>query len=175
MSVMIIKKHVKEGVELARQAGLGKDIVDIIKQHHGNSLISFFHSKACENLKTVDSSPILEDNFRYTGPRPQSKEAAIVLIADSAEAAARSMKNPSPSSLKLMVNKVTIAKFKDNQFDECELTFRELTIIAETLYNRLLRNNHSRIEYPGFNFSPESKPKDGKKTSSQEEVNHKKE
>ncbi len=175
MSVMIIKKHVKEGVELARQAGLGKDIVDIIKQHHGNSLISFFHSKACENLKTVDSSPILEDNFRYTGPRPQSKEAAIVLIADSVEAAARSMKNPSPSSLKLMVNKVTTAKFKDNQFDECELTFRELTIIAETLYNRLLRNNHSRIEYPGFNFSPESMAKDGKKTSSQEEADHKKE
>ncbi len=168
MSVMIIKKHVKDGVELARQAGLGKDIVDIIKQHHGNSLISFFHSKACENLKTVDSSPILEDNFRYTGPRPRSREAAIVLIADSVEAAARSMKNPSPSSLKLMVNKITTAKFKDHQFDECELTFRELTIIAETLYNRLLRNNHSRIEYPGFNFTPELDPKEEAKPPMQE-------
>lgn len=167
MSVMIIRKHVKEGVELARQAGLGKDIVDIIQQHHGNSLISFFHSKACENVKTADANPVQEENFRYNGPRPRSREAAIVLIADSVEAAARSMKNPSPSSLKLMVNKVTSAKFRDHQFDECELTFRELTIIAETLYSRLLRNNHTRIDYPGFNFSDDMTQQPREKTEKQ--------
>jgi cyclic-di-AMP phosphodiesterase PgpH len=159
MSVMIIRKHVKDGVELTRQAGLGKDIVDIVQQHHGNSLISFFHFKACENVKTGDANPVQEENFRYNGPRPRSREAAIVLIADSVEAAARSMKNPSPSSLKLMVNKITSAKFSDHQFDECELTFRELTIIAETLYSRLLRNNHTRIEYPGFNFTDDMNQK----------------
>jgi len=158
MSAMIIKKHVKLGVEFAKKAGLGNDIIDIIQQHHGNSLITYFHSKACENLKSTDSSGVTEEGFRYSGPSPRSKEAAIVLIADSVEAAARSMKSPSPSSLKLMVQKITVAKFQDRQFDQCELTFRELTIIGDTLYDRLLRNNHSRIEYPGFNFSdPEKK------------------
>jgi cyclic-di-AMP phosphodiesterase PgpH len=153
MSVMIIRKHVKDGVELARQAGLGKDIVDIIAQHHGNSVISFFHSKASETSRGIDTAAVKEENFRYSGPRPGTREAAIVLIADAVEAAARSMKSPSPSSLKLMVQKITSAKFQDHQFDECDLTFRELTQISDTLYQRLLRNNHTRIEYPGFNFN----------------------
>ncbi|MBN1879147.1 HDIG domain-containing protein [bacterium] len=155
MSAMIIRKHVKQGVELARKAGLGTDIIDIIQQHHGNSLITYFHNKACDSAKSSDSIPVTEEGFRYSGPCPRSKEAAIVLISDSVEAAARSMKSPSPSSLKLMVNKITAAKFQDRQFDDCDLTFRELTIIAETLYDRILRNNHTRIEYPGFNFSTE--------------------
>lgn len=153
MSAMIIRKHVKQGVDLARQAGLGQDIIDIIQQHHGNSLITYFHSKAVDSSKAGEAQTVTEEGFRYSGPPPRSKEAAIVLISDAVEAAARSMKSPSPSSLKLMVNKISASKFQDHQFDECDLTFRELTIIAETLYDRLLRNNHTRIEYPGFNFS----------------------
>ncbi|MBN1296162.1 HDIG domain-containing protein [bacterium] len=153
MSSMIIRKHVKQGVEMARRAGLGSDLIDIIEQHHGDSLVTFFYRKACDDCGKTDSGCVSEESFRYSGPCPRSKEAAIVLIADSVEAAARSMKSPSPSSLKTMVETVTYAKFRDHQFDHCELTFRELTIIAERLYDRLLRNMHSRIEYPGFNFS----------------------
>jgi len=160
MSSMIIRKHVKQGVEMARKAGLGSDIIDIINQHHGDSLVAFFYRKACDENRNNDNGIVAEEGFRYPGPCPRSKEAAIVLIADSVEAAARSMKSPSPSSLKSMVEKITYAKFRDHQFDECELTFRELTIIAESLYDRLLRNMHSRIEYPGFDFTKKDEPGD---------------
>ncbi|MCD4655226.1 HDIG domain-containing protein, partial [bacterium] len=164
MSAMIIRKHVKHGVEMARKAGLGSEIIDIIEQHHGDSTMAFFYNKACEISKNSDQTTVTEESFRYAGPTPRSKEAAIVLIADSVEAAAKSMKLPSPSSLKSMVEKVTYSKFRDHQFDDCELTFRELTIIAQSLYDRLLRKNHNRVEYPGFDFS--DKETNGDKHSS---------
>ncbi|MBN1550238.1 HDIG domain-containing protein [bacterium] len=149
MSAMIIRNHVKEGVELAKKHRLGLDIISIIQQHHGTSLLSFFYDKALNYKNTQD---LAEDEFRYPGPRPRSKEAAIVLIADAVEAAARSLKSPSSSALKTLVQKITLSKFQDHQFDDCELTFRELTIIADKVFERLLRNYHSRIAYPGFNF-----------------------
>ncbi len=168
MSAMIIRKHVKEGVELAMRWGLGRDIIHIIEQHHGTSLLTFFYDKAV-SIEHNDKENISEDVFRYPGPKPRSKEAAIVLIADAVEAAARSISSPSTSSLKSMVSKITLSKFQDHQFDDCELTFRELTIIAESLYHRLLRNYHSRIKYPGFDFDhhqkdgtiSETKPRNG--------------
>jgi len=160
MSSMIIRKHVKSGVEMAQKAGLGTDIIDIIEQHHGDSLMLYFFSKAMENSNGDIKSSISEDGFRYPGPCPKSKEAAIVLIADSVEAAARSMKIASASSMKSMVEKVTDSKIRDHQLDDCELTFHELTIITQSLYDCLLRKNHNRIEYPGFDFSEKKQNED---------------
>lgn len=156
MSVMVIRNHVKEGVELARKSGLGSDILAIIEQHHGSSLMTFFYEKAKEQAK-VENREFFADEFRYPGPRPRSKEAAIVLIADAVEAAARSLKNPSASNIKELVNRITVSKFKDHQFDNCNLTFNELTIIADRLFHRLIQIYHNRIQYPGFNFEGKSK------------------
>ncbi|MBN1356127.1 HDIG domain-containing protein [bacterium] len=152
MSAMILRNHLKYGIDLARKSGLGQDIINIIAQHHGNSIMSYFYEKA-RAKGNADVQAIWEDDFRYPGPRPRSKEAAIVLIADSVEAAARSIKTPSASILKNLVNRITLSKFQDHQFDDCDLTFRELTVIAEKLYQCLLRNYHSRIDYPGFSFN----------------------
>ncbi len=152
MSSIVIRNHVRQGVELARKSGLGQDIIDIIEQHHGTSLLTYFYDKA-EDGRKQSRQGLPEEHFRYPGPKPRSKEAAIVLIADAVEAAARSLKSPSSAALKSLVRKITLSKYQDNQFDDCDLTFRELTIIVETLYKRLLRNYHSRIEYPRFNFN----------------------
>jgi cyclic-di-AMP phosphodiesterase PgpH len=171
MSAMVLRNHQKHGVELARKSGLGQDIINIIEQHHGNSLLTFFYNKA-KNQTNSGNDAIQEDDFRYAGPRPQTKEAAIVLIADAVEAAARSLKAPSASTLKSLVNKVTSSKFQDHQFDDCDLTFRELTIIAEKLFQCLLRNYHSRIEYPGFNFEETSREKHKTHKESEESFNH---
>ena len=153
MSLMVIRSHVKEGVELARKSGLGRDISAIIEQHHGSSLMTFFFEKAREQ----DNREVYPDEFRYHGPKPQSKEAAIVLIADAVEAAARSLKNPSASNIKELVNQITVSKFRDHQFDDCNLTFKELTVIADRLFHRLIQIYHNRIQYPGFNFEGRSK------------------
>lgn len=143
MSTLIIINHVKEGIEFAKKAGLPKCITDMIPQHHGTSLVMYFYNKAVEQGESVS-----EHDFRYPGPKPQSKEAGIMMIADSVESASRSIKEPSPQKLKAMIQKIINIKFVDGQLDECDLTLRDLHKIAEALLEPLLGMTHQRIDYP---------------------------
>ena len=145
MSSLIITNHVKNGVELAERYGLNKKIVDIIRQHHGTGLVFYFFKRALE--KTEDHE-VFEEGFRYHGPKPQTKEAACVLLADSVEAASRMLSDPTPSSIQGLVKKVINNKFIDAQLDECELTLKDLEKIAEIFTHILTGIYHSRVEYP---------------------------
>ncbi|MCX5692847.1 MAG: HDIG domain-containing protein [Candidatus Omnitrophica bacterium] len=145
MSSLIITSHVKNGVELAQKYGLNRRIVDIIKQHHGTGLVFYFFKRALE--KTGDED-VFEEGFRYPGPKPQTKEAACVLLADSVEAASRTLDDPTPSSIQGLVKKIINNKFIDAQLDECELTLKDLEKIAEIFTHILTGIYHSRVEYP---------------------------
>jgi putative nucleotidyltransferase with HDIG domain len=150
MSSLILISHVKDGVELAKQHRLGKEIIDIIQQHQGTSLISYFYQKAKEQSekKGGKSSPVKEEDFRYPGPKPQTKEAGLVLVADEVEAASRTLVDPTPARIKGMVHKIINNVFSDGQLDECELTLKDLNQIAKSFTNTLSGIFHSRIEYP---------------------------
>ncbi len=161
MSSLILTSHVKDGVELARQHRLGKEIIDIIKQHHGTSVISYFYQKAREQGKKRGSrSPhIKEEDFRYPGPKPQTKEAGLVLVADAVEAASRTLVDPTSARIKGMVQKIINNVFSDGQLDECELTLKDLNHIANSFNKTLSGIFHSRIEYP----EPVTKGESGRK------------
>ena len=150
MSSLILISHVKDGVELAKQHRIGKEIIDIIQQHHGTSLISYFYQKAKEQSKKRESrsSPVKEEDFRYPGPKPQTKEAGLVLVADAVEAASRTLVNPTPARIQGMVQKIINNIFSDGQLNECELTLKDLNLIAKTFSKTLSGIFHSRIEYP---------------------------
>jgi len=150
MSSLILISHVKDGVELAKQHRLGREIIDIIQQHHGTSLISYFYQKAKEQIKKRGSrsSPVKEEDFRYPGPKPQTKEAGLVLVADAVEAASRTLVNPTPARIQGMVQKIINNIFSDGQLDDCELTLKDLNLIAKTFSKTLSGIFHSRIEYP---------------------------
>lgn len=146
MSSLILISHVKDGVELARKHKLGDRLVDIIQQHHGTSLISYFYHKA----KSQSSNPLQVniDDFRYPGPRPQTKEAGLVLIADQVEAASKTLEDPTPARIQGMVQKIINNIFADGQLDECELTLKELHLIAKHCNKILSGIFHQRIHYP---------------------------
>jgi len=150
MSSLILISHVKDGVELARQHRLGKEIIDIIQQHHGTSLISYFYQKSKEKDKKRESksSHVKEEDFRYPGPKPQTKEAGLVLVADVVEAASRTLVDPTPARIQGMVQKIINNVFSDGQLDECELTLKDLNQIAKSFIKTLSGIFHSRIEYP---------------------------
>ncbi len=147
MSSLILIAHVKDGVEIARNYKLGKAIIDIIQQHHGTSLITYFYEKA-KQLKGEDA--VNMEHFRHPGPKPQTKEAGLVLLADAVEAASRSLENPTPARLKGLVQKIINKIFLDGQLDECELTLKDLHEIAKS-FNKILNGiHHHRIEYPEY-------------------------
>ncbi|MFH1077086.1 MAG: HDIG domain-containing metalloprotein [Pseudomonadota bacterium] len=145
MSSLILISHVKEGVEIARKHKLGGAIVDAIQQHHGTALISFFYEKA-KKLKGEASVNI--DDFRYPGPKPQTKEAALVMLADVVEAASRSLEEPTPSRVQGLLQKMVNKVFLDGQLDDCDLTLRDLHEIAKSFNKTLNGIFHGRIEYP---------------------------
>jgi len=163
MSSLILISHVKDGVELAREYKLGKEIIDIIQQHHGRSLISYFYQKAKDRtvLKGGKSSDIKEEDFRYPGPKPQTKEAGLVMLADMVEAASRSLVDPTPSRIQGMVQKVINNVFSDGQLDECELTLKDLHEIAKSFNKTLSGIFHQRIEYPEIAAKGSRKVKNG--------------
>lgn len=145
LSALIITSHVKEGIELAKEANLPDDIIAFIEQHHGNSLAKYFYNMAMEE---DEEGRVSEDSFRYEGPRPQSKEVALVMLADSVEAAVRSLKEPTTASIKEMIDKIIKDKLNDGQLDLCDLTFRDLHTISESFATILEGVYHKRIEYP---------------------------
>jgi len=146
MSKMVIINHVKEGVELAKKYRLNARLIDFIQQHHGKSLVYFFYRRALENLG--DEHEITEEGFRYPGPKPNTKETAVVLLADSVEAATRTLKEPSPGKIEEVVHKIINNKFIDGQLDECDLTLKDLELIANVFIHILSGIYHTRIIYP---------------------------
>ncbi len=148
-SAKIITSHVTYGLRLAKEIGLPEKIADFIPQHHGTRTLHFFLRKAQATAKPGET--IDEKDFRYPGPKPKFKESAIMMLADSCEAAARSLARPDPENIRTIVVKIVDAVVSDGQLDECDLTLRELTTIREAMISALTAIYHARIDYPGFN------------------------
>jgi putative nucleotidyltransferase with HDIG domain len=149
-SVRIITGHVRRGLQLAEEANLPQQIVDFIPQHHGTRVLAYFYHKAKSQAETEGQTIDIED-FRYPGPKPQSKEAAILMLADGSEAAVRSLDEPTPENISAIVRKIVDSVVADGQLDECDVTFREIALIRDSLINALEGMYHHRISYPGFN------------------------
>ncbi|MDH3572233.1 MAG: HDIG domain-containing protein [Desulfobacteraceae bacterium] len=149
MSSLILIAHIKDGVEIAKQNKLGHAIIETIRQSHGTSLIRFFYEKATQ-LKGENG--VNMDDFRYPGPRPQTREAGLVMLADAVEAASRTLSNPTPTRIKGLVQNLINRIFSDGQLDNCELTLKDLHNIAKS-FNKILNGiYHHRIEYPEKQF-----------------------
>lgn len=163
MSSLILISHVKDGVELAKEQRLGREIIDIIQQHHGTNLISYFYHKAQERVLTKSGkvSDVKEEDFRYPGAKPQTKEAGLVMLADMVEAASRSLIDPTPARIQGMVQKIINKVFSDGQLDECELTLKDLHEIAKGFNKSLSGIFHQRIEYPDVLAKSAKKVKNG--------------
>lgn len=160
MSSLIIIAHVKEGVDLALKHKLNGEVLDIIRQHHGTSMVSYFHKRALQqqedarlggkimNMREDDIPAVREESFRYPGPRPRTKEAAIINLADSIESASRSLERPTPQRIEDLVNGIVEARIVEHQLDECPLTLAEIHRAAESFRFTLLNMLHARIAYP---------------------------
>jgi cyclic-di-AMP phosphodiesterase PgpH len=143
LSKNIILAHVSDGVAILKKHRMPKEIIDIAEQHHGTTLLKYFYHKALEQMGYVS-----EEEFRYPGPKPQTKEAAIISIADSVEAAVRSLSNPSQEKIEKIVRGIIAERLQDNQLNECDITLKELETVATSLCETLNGVFHSRIEYP---------------------------
>jgi cyclic-di-AMP phosphodiesterase PgpH len=147
MSAVIIKRHVTDGLELARRYKLPRAVQDVIAQHHGTRLVGYFHHKALKESEGREGA-VEEALFRYTGPRPQFREAALVMLADAVEAASRAMPDPTRERLQALVQRIITAVFTEGQLDECDLTLRDLNAIAVSFLHTLEGIYHSRPAYP---------------------------
>jgi len=146
VSRLVILNHVKEGMELAKKYKLNQAIIDFIPQHHGTGLIYYFYQKTIE--QSQEGEEVLESNFRYPGPKPQTKETAITMLADSSEGSTRALDEQTPQSIEETVRKVINNKFIDGQLDECNLTLKEIEKISSTFTRILTSMYHGRIKYP---------------------------
>lgn len=153
MSSMIISSHVKEGVELANQHKLPEPIIDIIQQHHGTSLMTYFYQKAKEQ---EDEQKFSEEEYRYPGPKPQTRVAALVMMADAVEAASRVLNDPTPARIDALVDRIINHIFLEGQLDECELTLKDISRVKYHFSYILTGILHKRVDYPGFDFNGDS-------------------
>ena len=160
MSALIIIAHVKEGVDLALKYGLNQQVIDVIQQHHGTSLVFYFYARALQQLEDAkvggkimkmreeDIPEVAEESFRYSGPKPQTRESAIISLADMVESASRSLEKPTPAKIEQLVRELIDQRLADHQLDECDLTLRDLKRIAERFRFTLMSMLHTRIAYP---------------------------
>ncbi len=160
MSSLIIIAHVKDGVDMAVKNKLNPRIIDVIQEHHGDSLVYFFYRRAQEQkkaemekvdrrLENPEDLPVVEEkNFRYPGPRPSTRESGIICLADTIESASRSLTKPTPAKIRSLVEDLIRAKINDGQLDDCPLTLRELAIVRDSFCGTLRSMMHSRIDYP---------------------------
>ncbi|NIA28358.1 MAG: HDIG domain-containing protein [Actinobacteria bacterium] len=162
MSSLILGNHVRKGAEMARQHNLPKEIEAFIYQHHGTSLMKYFYQKALENSTEEQVS---ENEFRYPGPRPQSRETAIVMMADAVEAASRTLKDPPPSRIKGLVEQLIDERFKSGELDDSPLTLHDLHKISDAFQKILNGVFHGRIEYPTIKPKEQSKQKSESKNN----------
>jgi cyclic-di-AMP phosphodiesterase PgpH len=165
MSKLVIMNHVRDGIDLAKKYKLNPSLYGFILQHHGTSLVYYFYRRALENLE--DSQEVKEEGFRYPGPKPDLKETAIVLLADSVEAATRTLKEPAPADIEEMVRKIINNKFIDGQLDECDLTLKDLEKIAAVFARILGGIYHSRVTYPHAQSSENNHKKSSKQDTHQ--------
>lgn len=154
MSALILVSHVKNGVEKAKEYKLSAPIVEIIQQHHGTSLIKFFYNKALERSEKTHQV-VTQDKYHYPGPLPQSKESALVMLADVAEAATRTLTDPSPGNIQKRVHSLVMGMFNDGQLDQSTLTLKDINAVVKTLVRSLQGILHSRIDYPAENPTQE--------------------
>jgi hypothetical protein len=149
MSTLIIVAHVKEGVELARQYNLPQPIVDIIAEHHGTTLVEFFYRRAAElSQSDPNGTEIDEQSYRYPGPKPSSRESAVLMLSDAVESASRALTEPTPARIASLVHDLAMKRLLDGQFDECGLTLEELETIERSLVKSLTAVYHGRVKYP---------------------------
>ena len=168
MSALIIIAHVKDGVDLAVKHKLNPRIIDVIQEHHADSLVYFFYRRAQDQkklelekvdrrLENPEDLPMIDEkNFRYPGPRPRTRESGIIALADSVESASRSLKKPTPASIRTLVDDLVRARIQDGQLDDCPLTLRELAIVKDSFATTLRSMLHSRIDYPKDDERPTS-------------------
>ncbi len=165
MSALIIQSHVKEGVELGREYRLPEAVLDFIPQHHGTGRISFFYDKALKQAARRPTKDVInEEDFRYPGPKPQTREAAIIMLADSVEASARALPEYSPQRIRQAIEAITEQRFVEGQLDECELTLRDLSKIKDAFYSILLGIYHPRIVYPEQEVAGQTPPESSQPT-----------
>jgi cyclic-di-AMP phosphodiesterase PgpH len=160
MSALIIIAHVKEGIDLAMKYGLNQRIIDVIQQHHGTSMVQYFYKRALQqqqdareggkimNIREEDIPEVREESFRYSGPKPQFRESGIISLADAVESASRSLDRPTPQKIEQLISDIFHKRIEGGQLDECDLTLRELRLIAETFRFTLQNMLHTRIKYP---------------------------
>ena len=150
VSLLIIIGHVKDGVELAREYNLPTTLTHFIQQHHGTTLVEFFYHQACTQTaqRQPDGPAVAEAQYRYPGPKPRTREIAIVMLADAVESAARSMNEPTAARVEALVHDLSMKRLMDGQFDECDLTLRDLELIERSMMKTLLAIYHGRIAYP---------------------------
>ena len=151
-SAGVIMSHVPAGIDLAKQAQLPKPLIDIIKEHHGTTLVYFFYHKQLKVIKD-QSEKVSQADFRYKGPKPRSKESGIIMIADTFEAASRSVDSSNEDILNELINRLLIEKIEDGQFDECMLSCEDLNVVKGALVKTLLATAHSRVKYPKYDRS----------------------
>ncbi|MEM9353795.1 MAG: HDIG domain-containing metalloprotein [Planctomycetota bacterium] len=150
MSTLVIIAHVKDGADLGRQHHLPEPIIDFIQQHHGTTLVEYFYRQASEQQSNdPDGGEIDESSFRYPGPKPQSREAGVLMLADAVESASRALKEPTASRIENLVEDISMKRLLDGQFDECGLTLEELHTVGESLVKSLTAVYHGRVKYPG--------------------------
>jgi putative nucleotidyltransferase with HDIG domain len=155
MSTLVIVAHVKDGADLARQHGLPQVIIDFIQQHHGTTLVEYFYRRASAQQESgPDRSQVDESSFRYPGPKPQTKEAGILMLADAVESASRVLVEPTPSRIESLVEEITMKRLLDGQFDECGLTLEEVHRVRQSLVKSLIAVYHGRVKYPEATAAP---------------------
>lgn len=159
MSARIIQAHVRDGLDLGRSHKLSSPIMRGIGEHHGTSIIRFFYEKAKEQVDPEKGEQVQEHEYRYAGPKPQTRESGILMLADSVEAASRTLADPSPARVQQLVQRITNNYFRDGQLDECSLTLRDLHLIARSFIDTLTAIRHERIDYPEAT-DPDGRPLD---------------
>jgi hypothetical protein len=149
MSTLIIMAHIKDGADLARQHHLAQPIIDFILQHHGTTLVEYFYRRANkQSAADPNASEVDESSYRYPGPKPQTKEAAVLMVADAVESASRALTEPTPARIESLVHEMSLKRLLDGQFDESGLTLQELQTIEESLVKSLTAVYHGRVKYP---------------------------
>jgi putative nucleotidyltransferase with HDIG domain len=172
MSALVILNHVKEGVEAAKKLKLPRKIIEIIESHHGKSLVRYFFEKA-KDTYDPEMQKIGEESYRYPGPLPRSKEAALVMLADAVEAASRSLNKPTKPNIRRVISEIFNSALQDGQLDDCEISIKELVDVAESFLETLYTIYHPRVEYPGFEFETKKKKKTNATKKQNNDRNHK--
>ncbi len=147
MSLLVIIGHVKDGIELGKEYDLPRELIHFIEAHHGTTLVEYFYHAALKSAEEI-GEPINESQFRYPGPRPKTKEAAVLMIADAVESASRALPDPNPARIETLVRDLSRKRLLDHQFDECGLTFTDLAKVEDAIIARLNSIYHTRIKYP---------------------------